>query len=109
MNAAGRLLFDYASAAECVLGTGRVLGDVGQATFVSSPGRQTVASRPDHVIMSSKVYGAAQSARIVPVRHISNHSTMSLVFHVGDVSFNADGHCKLRMCVALGDVVPILY
>ena len=31
----------------------------------------TVASRPDHVIMSSKVYGAAQSARIVPVRHIS--------------------------------------
>ena len=86
-----------------------MLGDVGQATFVSSPGRQTVASRPDHVIMSSKVYGAAQSARIVPVRHISNHSTMSLVFHVDDVSFNADGHCKLRMCVALGDVVPILY
>jgi hypothetical protein len=29
----------------------------------------TVASRPDHVIMSSKVYGAAQSARIAPVRH----------------------------------------
>ena len=36
MNAAGRLLIDYASAAECVLGTGRVLGDVGQATFVGS-------------------------------------------------------------------------
>ena len=54
MNAAGRLLIDYASAAECVLGTGtgRVLGDVGQATFVGSPG-QTVASTPDHMIMPS--------------------------------------------------------
>ena len=40
--------------------------------------------------MSSKVYGAAQSARIAPVRHISDHCTMSLVFHVDDVSFNAD-------------------
>jgi hypothetical protein len=38
VNAAGRLLIDYAGAAECVLGTGRVLGDVGQATFVGSPG-----------------------------------------------------------------------
>ena len=38
MNAAGRLLIDYASAAECVLGTGRVLGDAGQAPFVGSPG-----------------------------------------------------------------------
>ena len=91
MNAAGRLLIDYASAAECVLGTGtgRVLGDVGQANFVCSPG-QTVASRPDHVIMSSKVYGAAQSARIAPVRHIGNHCTTSLVFRVDDVNFNAD-------------------
>ena len=57
VNAAGRLLIDYASAAECVLGTGRVLGELGQATFVGS---QAVASSPDHVIMSSKVYGAAQ-------------------------------------------------
>jgi len=61
---------------------------INKATFVGSPG-QTVASRPDHVIMSSKVYGAAQSARIAPVRHISDHCTMSLVFHVDDVSFNA--------------------
>ena len=91
------------------MGTGRVLGDVGQATFVGSPG-QTVASRPDHVIKSSKVYGAAQSARVIaPMQHISDHCTMSLVFRVDDVSFNADGHCKLRMCVALGDVVAILY
>jgi hypothetical protein len=37
VNAAGRLLIDYASAAECVLGTGRVLGDAGQATIVGSP------------------------------------------------------------------------
>ena len=59
------------------------------STFVGSPG-QTVASRPDHVIMSWKVYGAAQSARIAPVRHISDHCTMSLVFRVDDVSFNAD-------------------
>ena len=73
------------------MGTGRVLGDVGQATFVGSPGQsRTVASRPDHVIMSSKVYGAAQSARIAPVLHISDHCTMSLVFRVDDVSFNAD-------------------
>jgi hypothetical protein len=88
VNAAGRLLIDYASAAECVLGTGtgRVLGDVGQANFVCSPG-QTVASRPDHVIMSSKVYGAAQGARIVPVRHIIDHCRMSLVFRIDDVSF----------------------
>ena len=86
MNAAGRLLIDYAIAAECVLGTGRVLSDVGQATFVGSPG-QTVASRPDHVIMSSKVYGAAQGARIVPVRHIIDHCRMSLVFRIDDVSF----------------------
>jgi hypothetical protein len=35
-------LIDYASAAECVLGTGRVLGDVGQATFVGSPGQLLV-------------------------------------------------------------------
>ena len=91
VNAAGRLLADYASATECVLGTGRALGDVGQATFVGSPG-QTVASRPDHVIMSSKVYGAAQSARITLVRHISDHCTIlySLVFRVDDVSYNAD-------------------
>ena len=34
--------FFYASAAECVLGTGRVLGDVGQATFVGSPGQLLV-------------------------------------------------------------------
>jgi hypothetical protein len=89
VNAAGRLLIDYASAAECVLGTGRVLGDVGQATFVGSPG-QIVASRPDYVIMSGKLFGAAQSARIAPVWHISDHCTMSLVFRVDDVSFNAD-------------------
>ena len=38
MNAAGRLFIDYACAAECVLGTGRVLGDVEQATFGGSPG-----------------------------------------------------------------------
>ena len=42
VNAAGRLLIDYASAAECVLGTGRVLGDFGQATFVGSPGQLLV-------------------------------------------------------------------
>ena len=36
------------------------------------------------------MYGAAQSARIAPVRHISDHCTMSLVFHVDDVSFIAD-------------------
>jgi len=42
------------------------------------------------VIMSSKMYGATQSARIAPVRHISDHCTMSLVFRVDDVSFNAD-------------------
>ena len=66
-----------------------MLGDVGNATFVGSPG-QTVASRPDHVIMSSKVYGAAQSARIVTVRHINDHCTMSLVFCVDNVSFIAD-------------------
>ena len=36
------------------------------------------------------MYGAAQSARIAPVRHISDHLTMSLVFRVDDVSFNAD-------------------
>ena len=42
------------------------------------------------MIMSSKVYGDAQSARIAPVRHISDHCTMSLVFHVDDVSFDAD-------------------
>ena len=52
--------------------------------------RGLVASRPDHVIMSSKVYGAAQSARIAPVRHISDHCTMSLVFRLDDVSLNAD-------------------
>ena len=42
------------------------------------------------MIMSSKVYGAAQSARIAPVRHISDHCTMSLAFHVDDASFNTD-------------------
>ena len=42
------------------------------------------------MIMSSKMYGATQSARIAPVRHISDHCTMSLVFRVDDVSFNAD-------------------
>jgi hypothetical protein len=56
------------------------------------------------VIMSSKMYGAAQSARIAPVRHISDHCTMSLVFHVDDMSFNADwtlqtAHvCSFRGC-----------
>jgi hypothetical protein len=34
---------------------------------------------------------------------------MSLVFRVDDVSFNADWTLLLRMCVALGDVVPISY
>ena len=49
------------------------------------------------------MYGAAQSARIAPVRHISDHLTMSLVFRVDDVSFNADWTLKsAHMCSSGG-------
>jgi hypothetical protein len=47
-----------------------------------------VASRPDHVIMSSKVELLKVPALLV--RHISDHCTMSLFFNVDDLSFNAD-------------------
>jgi exonuclease III len=81
INTAGRLLVDFASAAECIIGTGRVRGDDGQPTFVGSIG-QKVASRPDHVLMSSRVYEAAEGARILPVQHISDHCVLSMNFRV---------------------------
>mmetsp|Transcript_26797 Transcript_26797/g.72348 ORF Transcript_26797/g.72348 Transcript_26797/m.72348 type:complete len:767 (-) Transcript_26797:740-3040(-) len=83
INTAGRLLIDFASAAECIIGTGRVQGDDGQPTFVGSIG-QKVASRPDHVLMSGRVYLAAESVHIFPVKHMSDHCVLSMNFRVND-------------------------
>jgi len=56
INAAGRLLADLANSLNGILGTGRVCGDNGQASYLGSPG-QEVASRPDHIFMSSAFSG----------------------------------------------------
>jgi len=56
IDAAGRLLADLASSLNGILGTGRVCGDNGQASYVGSP-RQEVASRPDYILMSSALSG----------------------------------------------------
>eukprot|EP00983_Pelagomonas_calceolata_P128176 1161485-Pelagomonas_calceolata.AAC.3 len=87
-----QLLIDFASAAECIIGTGRVQGDDGQPTFVGSIG-QKVASRPDHVLMSSRVYQASESAHILPVKHISDHCVLGTNFRVDD----AGRGCGSRM------------
>eukprot|EP00983_Pelagomonas_calceolata_P109255 1159541-Pelagomonas_calceolata.AAC.6 len=60
-NTAGRLLIDFASAAECFIATGR-----------------KVASSPDHVLVSSRVYQAAKSAHTLPVQRISDHCVQSV-------------------------------
>ncbi len=86
INAAGRLLDDLASSLNGILGTGRVCGDNGQVSYVGSPG-QEVASRPDHILMSSAFFRMADSAQILPVIHISDHCTMSLHFLVEEAGF----------------------
>ncbi len=58
INAAGRLLADLASSLNGILGTGRVCGDNGQASYVGAPG-QEVASWPDHILMSSAFFRPA--------------------------------------------------
>ncbi len=64
---AGRLLIAMASATNCIVSTGslRVCGDNGQASFVGSPG-QAVASRIDHIALSSALYAMACSVDIPP-------------------------------------------
>jgi len=58
-NAAGRLLADLASSINGILGTGRVCGDNGQASYVGLPG-QEVASWPDHILMPSAFFRLAE-------------------------------------------------
>jgi len=60
-NHAGKLLIELANAHGCVLGTGRVHGDDGQRTCVKQ-GQRGGGSRPDHVVMTSGVYGVAEHA-----------------------------------------------
>ncbi len=72
----------------------RVCGDNGQASFVGSPG-QEVASRPDHMFMSSAFFRQADSVQILSVEHISDNRTMSLSFVVEDagVLAHAENNC----------------
>eukprot|EP00967_Tisochrysis_lutea_P070429 scaffold92917_cov18-Tisochrysis_lutea.AAC.1 len=64
------LLIGFASTADYI-GTGKVHGYDGQPTFVWYVG-QKVTSRPNHVLMSSRVYQAAESAHVLPVQHESD-------------------------------------
>jgi len=56
---------------------------------VGLPG-QEVASRPDHILMSSAFFWLADSVQILPVKHISHHCTMSLRFLVEEAGLLAD-------------------
>ncbi len=104
INAAGRLLADLASSLNGILGTGRVCGDNGQASYVGRPPGQELASRPDHILMSSAFFRLADNVQILPVKHISDHCTMSLHFLVeeagllADWSLNAGHRCAPRGC-----------
>ena len=89
-NAAGRHLIELASVSGCVLGTGRVHGDNGQRTCVGHATRLG-GSRPDHVVMSDKVFGAAVHVDIMDVPYISDHMPMSMSYAVAAAGLmNAD-------------------
>ena len=79
-NHAGKLLIELCSLYECVLGTGRVWGDGGQRTCVKQGQMEGSGSRPDHVVMSSDVFGIAERVDIGEALEISDHCTLSVTF-----------------------------
>ncbi len=107
MNAGGRLLDDLASSLNSVLGTGRVCGNNGQASFVGSPG-QEVASRPGHVLMCSAFKKKFFQLPVCRSRHVSDHCTMSLCFVVEDAGMLADWSQSAGHRRAPGAVVSAL-
>jgi len=56
---------------------------------VGSPG-QEVASRPDYILMSSAFFRMADSVQILPVKHISDHCTLSLRLLVEEAGLLVD-------------------
>ena len=78
-NRAGKLLIELAKVHGCVLGTDRVQGDDGQRTCVKQ-GQRGGGSRPDHVVMTSGVYGVAEHVDIGEAGSISDHCTLSMTF-----------------------------
>ena len=104
VNAAGRLLVELASTCELVLGTGRVRGDDGQRTCLGHDAG-VEGSRPDHILMSDKIFGIADCVRITEDRAISDHCPMSMTFRVpvaslegADWDMHAEHVCKLGGC-----------
>jgi hypothetical protein len=57
-----------------------VLGDGGQRTCVKQDQMEGRGYRPDHVMMSSAVFGLADRVQIGEPRSISDHCTFSMTF-----------------------------
>lgn len=101
VNKAGELLCDVAAASELVLATGRIEGDNGQPSFTGY--YKDKQSRPDHVLMSSEVYGLAKRFEMIE-NFVSDHSGLSVFFKVKSkvgeaASASSCAHvCRREMC-----------
>jgi len=94
------MLVNIAAAFELIFTTGRVIGDVGQATYV---GYRTVnddarSSRPDHVLLTPELFQCVQRSEIKnPDVQNSDHCEISVFFRVK--SFTASCRtCGLGSC-----------
>ena len=100
---------NIAAAFELVFTTGRVLGDVGQPTYVGYRTDSGVVrnSRPDHVLMSPELFQCVQRSEIkIPDVQSSDHCELSLFFKVKEDAACADWEvgpehvCGRGMCTS---------
>lgn len=108
VNKAGQLLVDLAASVNCVVTTGRVQGDCGQASFVGY--NQNKNSRPDHILLSPDLFSLVDNVHV----HMSgcalyDHNCISMNFRVPrvpgvDMGLECGhvcgaGNCLVKQCL----------
>jgi len=88
VNKAGHMLLDIAATFKCVISTGRTWGDDGQPPcHLNRENGKTCVSRPDHVLLTGRLFCAAQSGLTMCVDtdltpRMFDHCPITMTFNV---------------------------